>query len=404
MDKELKDLLEEQNKAFDEFKKSNDELLKAKAEGKAVSELEAKVGSAEAEIARLSKELDEVAKKANRPGAAGNDEKAHIEAEHKAGWRKWIRKGDDAGLSGLEAKAISVGTQADGGYAVPVEQDREILRLLREQSPMRQVCRVVTIGTEDFRKLVNLGGTASGWVGEKAARSETATAKFAELKPVFGEIYANPAVTQKALDDLFFNVESELAADIAIQFAEQEGAAFLTGNGTDKPKGLLDHTQSEEADCTRAFGTLQCLKTGVADGFKASNPADDLVDLIYALKKGHRTGAQWMMNGKTLSVIRKWKDTDGNYLWQPGLLAGQPSQILGYGIVENEDMPDVGANATPVLFGNYARAYWIFDRIGIRSLRDPFTNKPYVHFYTTKRVGGMLVDSEAVKILKCAAA
>ena len=136
----------------------------------------------------------------------------------------------------------------------------------------------------------------------------------------------------------------------------------------------------------------------------ASNPADDLVDLIYALKKGHRTGAQWMMNGKTLSVIRKWKDTDGNYLWQPGLLAGQPSQILGYGIVENEDMPDVGANATPVLFGNYARAYWIFDRIGIRSLRDPFTNKPYVHFYTTKRVGGMLVDSEAVKILKCAVA
>ena len=220
MDKELKDPLEEQNKAFDEFKKSNDELLKAKAEGKAVSELEAKVGSAEAEIARLSKELDEVAKKANRPGAAGNDEKAHIEAEHKAGWLKWIRKGDDAGLSGLEAKAISVGTQADGGYAVPVEQDREILRLLREQSPMRQVCRVVTIGTEDFRKLVNLGGTASGWVGEKAARSETATVKFAELKPVFGEIYANPAVTQKALDDLFFNVESELAADIAIQFAE----------------------------------------------------------------------------------------------------------------------------------------------------------------------------------------
>ena len=170
MDKELKDLLEEQNKAFDEFKKSNDELLKAKAEGKAVSELEAKVGSAEAEIARLSKELDEVAKKANRPGAAGNDEKAHIEAEHKAGWLKWIRKGDDAGLSGLEAKAISVGTQADGGYAVPVEQDREILRLLREQSPMRQVCRVVTIGTEDFRKLVNLGGPA-GSRGNHRART-----------------------------------------------------------------------------------------------------------------------------------------------------------------------------------------------------------------------------------------
>lgn len=404
MDKELKELLEEQGRAFEDFKKSNDELLQAKAEGKAVSELEARVEAADAEIARLSKALDEVAKKANRPGAAGDGEKARIEAEHKEAWLGWVRKGSDAGLADLEAKAISVGTPSDGGYAVPVEQDREILRLLREQSPMRQVCRVVTIGTEDFRKLVNLGGTASGWVGEKVSRSETATAKFAELKPVFGEIYANPAVTQKALDDLFFNVESELAMDIALEFAEQESRAFLTGDGTDKPKGLLAYPQGEEDDKSRPFGTLQCLKPGVADGFKASGPADDLIDLIYALKKGHRTGAQWMLNSKTLSVIRKWKDSDGNYLWQPALTAGQPSQILGYGIVENEDMPDVGANAAPVLFGNYARAYWIFDRIGIRSLRDPFTNKPYVHFYTTKRVGGMLADSEAVKILKCAAA
>ena len=257
MDKELKELLEEQGRAFEDFKKSNDELLQAKAEGKAVSELEARVEAADAEIARLSKALDEVAKKANRPGAAGDGEKARIEAEHKEAWLGWVRKGSDAGLADLEAKAISVGTPSDGGYAVPVEQDREILRLLREQSPMRQVCRVVTIGTEDFRKLVNLGGTASGWVGEKVSRSETATAKFAELKPVFGEIYANPAVTQKALDDLFFNVESELAMDIALEFAEQESRAFLTGDGTDKPKGLLAYPQGEEDDKSRPFGTLQ---------------------------------------------------------------------------------------------------------------------------------------------------
>lgn len=404
MDKELKELLEEQGKAFEDFKKSNDALLQAKAEGRAVSELEARVEAADAQIARLSKALDEVAKKANRPGAAGDGEKARIEAEHKEAWLGWVRKGNDAGLAELESRAISVGTPSDGGYAVPMEQDREILRLLREQSPMRQVCRVVTIGTEDYTKLVQIGRAASGWVGEKDARPETGTPTWQPVKPTFGEIYANPAVTQKALDDLFFNVESELALDIALEFAEQESRAFLTGDGADKPKGLLAYPQAEGDDKSRPFGTLQCLKTGVADGFKASGPADDLIDLIYALKKGHRTGAQWMLNSKTLSVIRKWKDSDGNYLWQPALTAGQPSQILGYGIVENEDMPDVGANAAPVLFGNYARAYWIFDRIGIRSLRDPFTNKPYVHFYTTKRVGGMLADSEAVKILKCAAA
>lgn len=401
MGEELKALLDEQNKAFESFKKSNDDLLKAKAEGKAFSELEATVARANAEISRLSKELDDVAKKTNRPGAAG-DEKARVDAEHKSAWLNWVRKGQDAGLAEIEAKAISVGTPSDGGYAVPIEQDREILRLLREESPMRQVCRVVTIGTEDYTKLVQQGKAGSGWVGEKESRVETGTPTWSPIKPIFGEIYANPAVTQKALDDLFFNVESELATDIAIEFAEQEGVAFLTGDGTNKPKGLLAYPQADTDDKTRAFGALQILKSGAAAGFAATSPADTLIDMIYSLKKGHRSGAQWMTNGKTLSVLRKWKDADGNYLWQPAITAGQPSQVLGYGIVENEDMPDVGANATPVLFGNYARAYWIFDRIGIRSLRDPFTNKPYVHFYTTKRVGGMLVDSEAVKILKCA--
>lgn len=407
MNEELKSLLEEQNKAFAEFKQANDACLKAKAEGKAVSELQAKVEAANEDITRLGKELNELAKKANRPGA-GSDDKTHVEAEHKAAWERWARKGDDAGLAELEAKAVSVGTPADGGYAMPIEQDREILRLLRNESPMRQVCRVVTIGTEDYRKLVHLGGTASGWVGEKASRPETGTPTLAEIKPVMGEIYANPAVTQKALDDLFFNVESELSADIVTEFAEQEGIAFLSGDGANKPKGLLSYPQAAIPDKTRPFGTLQFLSTGVAAGFKASSntvhPADDLVDLIYTLKKGHRNGATFMMNGKTLSTIRKWKDKDGNYIWQPGMTTGQPSQILGYSVTENEDMPDVGAGAIPLMFGNYQRAYWIIDRIGIRSLRDPYTNKPYVHFYTTKRVGGMLVDSEAVKLLKCAAA
>ncbi|ABM27888.1 phage major capsid protein [Nitratidesulfovibrio vulgaris] len=403
----IRDLLEQQGKAFEDFKKANDARLNAMAEGKAVSELESKVDKAGAELDRVAKTLDELAKKANRP-STGNDEQAQIDAEHKTAWERWARKGDDHGLADIEAKSISVGTPADGGYALPIEQDRTILRLLREQSPMRQVCRVLTIGTEDYRKLVNLGGTGSGWVGEKAARPETGTPTLAEIKPFMGEVYANPAVTQKALDDLFFNVEAELSADIVTEFAEQEGSAFLSGDGTNKPKGLLAYPQAATADGTRAFGTLQFLITGVAGGFKSPSttvhPADDLVDLIYALKKGHRAGATFMMNGKTLSTLRKWKDAEGNYIWQPGIQAGQPSVLLGYSVTENEDMPDVGAGAIPIAFGNFQRAYWIIDRIGIRSLRDPFTNKPYVHFYTTKRVGGMLVDSEAVKLLKLAAA
>lgn len=406
MSEEIKRLLEQQGTAFEEFKKANDERLKAMAEGKAVSELEAKVEKANAELSRLGKELDDLAKKANRPGAGG-DEEAQLHAEHKAAWNRWARKGDETGLAEIEAKAISVGTPADGGYALPIEQDKEIMRLLRDESPMRQVCRVVTIGTEEYRKLVNLGGTASGWVGEKAARPETGTPTLAELKPVMGEVYANPAVTQKALDDLFYNVEAELGADIVTEFAEQEGAAFIHGDGANKPKGLLAYPQSADPDGERDFGTLQFLTTGVAGGFKARtadvNPADDLIDLIYTLKKGHRSGATFMMNGKTQATVRKWKDAEGNYIWSPSLQAGQPAMLLGYGVTENEDMPDIGAGAIPIAFGNYWRGFWIIDRIGIRSLRDPFTNKPYVHFYTTKRVGSMLADSQAVKLLKLAA-
>lgn len=402
---EVKDLLEQQHKAFEEFKQVNDRILEAKAEGKAVSEMEAKLAKADAEIVRLSKEMDDLVKKGRLDATSNTSEK--VAEEHKAAWLQWVRKGVKDGLEDLEKKAMSVGSPADGGYALPIEQDKQILRLLEERSPMRQVCRVVRASTEDYRKLVDLGGATAGWVGETDARPETDTAKYAEIKPVMGEIYANPAVTQKALDDLFFDVAGELVRDIAEVFTEKEGAAFLNGDGTNKPKGLLAYNQAETADSARPFGTLQFLKTGVAGGFKATSatvsPADDLVDLIYTLKKGYRAGAKFMLNNKTLSVVRKWKTPEGEYLWHPSIQAGQPSSIFGYGIVENEDMPDAGAGSIPIMFGDFARAYWIFDRVGIRSLRDPYTHKPYIHFYTTKRVGSMLVDSNAVKLLKLAA-
>lgn len=403
MSDEIRELIEQQGKAFEEFRKSNDERLAALEKGEAHSELEEKTDRINDELGRLSASVDELAKKANRPGAPGAEGDEALQAEHKSAWLKWVRKGDDAGLADIERKAMNVGTPADGGYAVPIQQDRDIMRLLTDLSPMRQVCRVMTVGTEDYRKLINLGGTASGWVGETDARPATAGPTLAQLKPSFGELYANPEVTQKALDDIFFNVEGELSQDISESFAVLEGKAFLSGTGTNQPVGLLTAKTSAEADSARAFGTVQHIATGVADNFPAKDPADILIDLIYSMKAGYRTGAQFMMNSMTLATMRKWKDGQGNYIWQPAMQNGQPGSIFGYGYVTNEDMPSAGAGALPVVFGNFQQAYIIFDRVGIRSLRDPYTNKPFVGFYTTKRVGSMIANTRAVKFLKCAA-
>ena len=403
MSDEIRELIEQQGKAFEEFRKSNDERLAALEKDEARSELDEKTDRINDELGRLSAAVDELAKKANRPGAPGAEGDEALQAEHKSAWLRWVRKGDDAGLADIERKAMNVGTPADGGYAVPIQQDRDIMRLLTDLSPMRQVCRVMTVGTEDYRKLVNLGGTASGWVGETDARPATAGPTLAQLKPSFGELYANPEVTQKALDDIFFNVEGELSQDISESFAVLEGKAFLSGTGTNQPVGLLTAKTSAEADSARAFGTVQHIATGVADNFPAKDPADILIDLIYSMKAGYRTGAQFMVNSMTLATMRKWKDGDGNYIWQPAMQNGQPGSIFGYGYVTNEDMPSAGAGAIPVVFGNFQQAYVIFDRMGIRSLRDPYTNKPFVGFYTTKRVGSMIANTQAVKFLKCAA-
>ena len=403
MSDEIRELIEQQGKAFEDFRKSNDERLAALEKGEARSELEEKTDRINDELGRLSAVVDELAKKANRPGAPGAEGDEALQAEHKSAWLRWVRKGDDAGLADIEHKAMNVGTPADGGYAVPIQQDRDIMRLLTDLSPMRQVCRVMTVGTEDYRKLVNLGGTASGWVGETDARPATAGPTLAQLKPSFGELYANPEVTQKALDDIFFNVEGELSQDISESFAVLEGKAFLSGTGTNQPVGLLTAKTSAEADSARAFGTVQHIATGVADNFPAKDPADILIDLIYSMKAGYRTGAQFMVNSMTLATMRKWKDGDGNYIWQPSIQNGQPGSIFGYGYVTNEDMPSAGAGAIPVVFANFQQAYVIFDRMGIRSLRDPYTNKPFVGFYTTKRVGSMIANTQAVKFLKCAA-
>jgi len=403
-------LLEDQKKAFHDFKEFvNTEIKEIKAKGVADPTSTAKVEKANDEIAKLQKSMDELQLKMQRPGApSGGSEKDQVKAEHKTAYLDgFIRKGRKDGLRDLELKAMNVTTDSDGGFAVPEELDRNILSLMRIASPMRSVCNVITVGTPDYKKIVNKHGASSGWVGESDARPETNTPSLSEIVPFMGEIYANAYATQTMLEDAFFNVEQFLNDELTQQFAIDEGTAFTTGNGTKKPKGFLAYTQAATVDGTRAFGQIQYLPTGVSGAFKTASttvsPNDDLIDLVYEMKAPLRTGASYMMAGRTLGRIRKWKDQDGNFVWQPAMVAAQPSMLNGYPVVENEDMPGIGSGTVPIAFGNWKRAYYIVDRIGIMTLRDPYTADPYVKFKMRKRVGGMLVDSEAIKVLKLSA-
>ena len=302
----------------------------------------------------------------------------------------------------LEMKAFTGVTGDAGGYAVPREIDGEIGRLLKAASPIRSIANVVKVGSAGYRKLVTTGGTPSGWAAETQARPETASPVFAEIAPPSGELYANPSASQAMLDDAAFDVEAWLAGEIAAEFAKAEGTAFVTGNGVNRPKGFLAETYGAAADAARPFGTLQYLATGAA-GDWGTAPQERLIDLVQALRAPYRQGAAWVMNAATLARIRKFKTSDGAFVWQPGLTGGAPATLLGYPVMESEDMPDVAANSLSVAFGNFRLGYLIAERSETAILRDPYSNKPFVSFYATKRVGGCVVNSEAIKALKFSA-
>ena len=396
--KDVEQVAQELQAKFDAFKEKNDKRLEAveQEKGKLAGEVETLNGKL-SELDELKSALEEELKQVKRP-TGGSQSKAA--SEHKTAFIGFMRKGKDDGLRELERKALQVGVDEDGGYAVPEELDRTILNLLKDEVVMRQEATTITVGGANYKKLVNLGGTASGWVGETDARPETDASKLGQIEPFMGEIYGNPQATQTMLDDAFFNVEDWINSELAIEFAEQEEIAFTSGNGTKKPKGFLAYASTLDPDKTRAFGTLQHILSGAAAGVTA----DAIIKLVYTLRKVHRNGAKFMMNNNSLFAIRILKDSEGNYLWRPGLELGQPSSLAGYGVAENEQMPDIAADAKAIAFGNFKRGYTIVDRIGTRILRDPYTKKPFVGFYTTKRTGGMLVDSQAIKLLKIAAA
>ena len=416
---DLKKTIEQINQAFNEFKKLNDQsIAELKAKGSVdpllkeqVDKLNARISELEGQKSALEKtmttRLDEIETKAGRP-AMGTPGANMAKKAHADGFGKWLRKGIETGLTDLECKAMNVGTPADGGFAVPEELDRNIIALARDANVMRQIATVIPVGSAEYKKLVNKHGASAGWVGETDARPATNTPQLAEITPYMGELYANPQVTQQCLDDVFFNVEAFLAQELADDFAAAEDLAFVSGDGTKKPKGFLAYANADTDDAARAFGTLQFVKTGVDGAFLAyvagtASPADNLQDVVGKLRAGYRAGASWLMSRTTAAAVRKMKDGQSNYIWQPSVQAGQPSTLLGYALNEDENMPAIASNSLSIAFGNFKRGYIIVDRMGTRMLRDPFSNKPYVGFYTTKRVGGMVADSNAIKLLKFAA-
>jgi len=353
-------------------------------------EAEKAIGVLRSDVDEVKARLDRVSRAAARPALDG----VRTDTEVKSFVDGYLRKGREA-----EVKSISGVTPQDGGYAVPREIDALIANQIKEISPIRSLAQVVQVGTSGYRKLMTIGGTASGWVAETVGRPETASPKFEEVAPPSGNLYANPAASQDMLDDAAFDLESWLASEIAMEFARAEGAAFVNGSGVNRPLGFLASPTSAMGDTSRPFGTIQYVGSGDAAGFDP-NPDAKLIDLVHTMKSGHRQGASWVMNSATLAVVRKLKTSDGALLWQPGLVEGQPDRLLGYPVVEAEDMPDIAAGSFPIAFGNFKAGYLIAERSATTMLRDPFTNKPFVHFYATKRVGGQVLDSAAIKLLK----
>lgn len=383
--------IEELGKAFEAFKATHNQELQALKQGQGTAEFQAKLDKINSDLDQHSKEIEDAhtklaAAQHGLPGAGVKD------AEYTGAFNAHMRKGD------LQA-ALSKGTAEEGGYLTPVEWDRTITDKLREESPMRQLAQVQPTSKAGWKKLFNMGGTGSGWVGETDPRPETATPTLAELGFGHGEIYANPAATQQILDDAEINIESWLATEASSEFTEQEGIAFISGNGTNKPAGILTYVEGGANAAKHPFGAIKVVNSGAA----ADISSDAVLDLIYGLPKKFRQNARFLTNNLTIAKVRKLKDGQGNYLWQPSAQAGQPATLHGYGIAEDENMPDVAANSIPMLFGDYKRGYLIIDRMGVRVLRDPYTKKPYVLFYTTKRVGGGVQNPECLRALKVAA-
>jgi HK97 family phage major capsid protein len=383
-------------RAFAEFRAANDEALRQKADRGASDPV------TERKIERINDELDTLRDRIERTQTALNRRvapslgarRADDEPdEHKTAFVDYLRKGNEAALARLDHKALSVGADHEGGYAVPAQLSASIVKTIRESSPIRALAGVETIATDSLEMLVDKDEAGVGWVSETAARSETAAPELAKIIIPVHEMYAEPRATQKLIDDASIDVEAWLAEKVAERFARLEASAFVNGSGVGQPRGFLTYPAGT------AWGQIEQINSGSSGAVSA----DGLINLQGALIPEYAANASWVMNRLTLRDVRKLKDQQGQYLWQPGLGENAPETLLGRPIAKASDMPTAGPAALSVAFGDFRRGYQVVDRAGIRILRDPFTAKPYVKFYTTKRVGGDVVNFDAIKIQKLAA-
>jgi HK97 family phage major capsid protein len=386
--------------AFEAFKAENDARLADLRKGINDPIRDQKIDRIGADISKfqeaLERNIDAVA--ALQVGAGGSAAPGVRDPEHTKAFRSWFSRGVESAKL-LEVNAsLDKGVATEGGFLAPTEWDRTLTDKLVLISPFRQIATVQQIGVGAFSKLFNQRGTGSGWVGETATRPETAGPAFASMPYAIGELYANPFATQQLLDDAQINVETWLAGEIETEFSFQENVAFISGNGTNKPNGILTYVTGAANAAAHPFGAIP---VNTAVGTTAVT-TDEVVSLVYGVQSIFLNDARFLMNRSVQGTIRKLKDGMGNYIWQPTFTAGQPASLLGYPITEMPAMPNMTTGAIPILFGDIRRGYVVLDRVGLRVLRDPYTNKPYVGFYTTKRVGGGLLNPQPLIALKMA--
>ena len=423
---DIEQVTEELGKAFEQFKDTNDKRLKQLEKGGQVaSDVTEKLEKIEQRMDWLQDQASELEKRRKTADIGnGDNEVDELNRRHLELFQRRIRtRNQDPEIRAelqkveqeLQKRDVLIATDAAGGSAVPEIIGQQIEQYLLEASPIRQVATVRQVGTSDYKELVDVRGKSFGWVGESGTRNKTDTPQLEECVPTMGTIYAYPQASEESLDDIFFDVGSWLVSSTVDAFAVGEGEAFTDGDGSNKPTGFLNGTPSAIVDDfdgspTRAYPELQYVPTGVADGFGTLStgspenyPGDSLLDAVYALKAGHRANAMWAMNKRTLAVVRKFRDADGNYLWAPGLAAGQPSTLMGYGVMEWEAMPDIAANAFPVAIGDWRRGYLIADRVGLRITEDNNITTPgFVKWYVRRRLGGKVLNNQAIKLIKCA--
>lgn len=423
--KELKGAVAAVNTAFEEFKKTNDQrLAEIEKKGSADPLLEEKLAKIDADMTKAQKRLDDYELSQKRQARVITDAKGNeIDLDKKAkDWAKavtgdknvefdaakmdefkgalntYMRKGDRV-MNDVEFKALSVGNDPNGGYTVHPDMSGRVVDFVYETSPMRAYASVQAISTDALEGLYDLDEAASGWVAETESRGETDTPDLGAWRIPVHEMYANPRATQKLLDDSMINIEDWLSRKVADKFARTESAAFVNGSGVDKPRGFLTYADWTTAG-TFENGKIEQFDTGVNGDFAAAPAGGDvLIDALYGLKSQYRSNATWAMNRATMTKVRKLKDSDGAYLWSPGIAAGQPATILGYPTASFEDMPSPATGSLSIAVADWRQAYQIVDRMGIRVLRDPFSAKPYVQFYTTKRVGGAVLNFDAIKLI-----